>query len=114
MPGISTRQPGQVAYQKLIITGLPRKSLRLTCLPSNVVRVKFGAASPTCRPTGAPDEVDVEEEAVGVEPGCSNPTAIIASNPTAATMSTLRITMVPLLRPKRAVKTSLWKSRCSL
>src|SRR6266849_10550750 len=98
MPGISARHPGHVVYQKLSITGLPRKSLKLTCLPSSVVRVKFGAASPTCRPTGAPDEFDVEEEAVGVEPG--------RSNPTAATMSTLRITSVPLLRPKRAVSTS--------
>src|SRR5690349_16063793 len=100
MPGISARQPGHVAYQKLSMTGLPRKSLRLTCLPSRVVRVKLGATSPTWKPTGALDEDDGEVEAVNVELGRSNPTAIIATKPIAAIVRALRMIKVPTLRPK--------------
>src|SRR5260370_377251 len=55
MPGISARHPGQVLYQKLSMTGLPRNWLRLTCFPSSEVSVKLGATSPICRPTVAPD-----------------------------------------------------------
>src|SRR5260370_27679909 len=103
MPGVSAIHPGHVAYQKLIMTGLPRKSLKLTCLPSSVMRVKFGAASPTCRPTGAPDADELEVEAVETEPGRSNPTVIIATKPIAATIRALRMINVPTLRPKIAV-----------
>src|SRR5260370_16900225 len=100
MPGISVRHPGQVLYQTLSMTGLPRNWLRLTCFPSSEVSVKLGATSPICRPTVAPDEEGVVEAA----PGRNSPATMKARTPITTTVSTPPGTSVPTPQTNNAVK----------